>query len=231
MTTHSAPKMYRGTEADRAASVAVPAKGDFLVTDEGNVYIGDGLRSAAQLTSNSHYSSFATGDIWCLAGQTTSTTVTTASTEVAVPFFLPSRVTISQVSLEVTSSAASSTLRVGFRTHNRSTGAPGSLLLDAGTVAGTATGVLAITGLTYIVGPGWFWYTVTAQGGAPTLRAVTDASWMPGAVRLSGSTFSAFPTGTVYGKTQTGVTAGLPSTWTTAGFQTNASPRLLVQSA
>jgi len=156
------------------------------------------------------------GRYWILAGGTSVTTLAlTAGREFAIPFEVTSETTIPELDVEVTTAAAASTIRLGIRAHNPATGEPlsGAPLVDAGTIDSTTTGVKPKTLASNLnLKPGWYWYTVTAQGGAPTVRAsAPSAVIFPGPIKAaSAAAISQF---NVCGYYQDGVTGALPSTW------------------
>lgn len=86
-------------------------------------------------------------------------------------------------------------------------GTPGSLILDAGTVATTTTGDKEITGLSAQLTPGLYWLTAVQQG-APstpaTIRTLTESDYGP----------SSAASNAAGGWYEAGATGALPATYT-----------------
>jgi len=161
---------------------------------------------------------------------TRSTVAMVANTEYAVPIYISGTGSISTMGIEVTAAGTAGTLiRLGLRGDN-GTGQPGTLILDAGTLAGdaiTASGI-EITGLSQSLTPGLYWFTATAQstgGTLPTLRAQTGDMVPVAAPTLASSIGSASSTGYVTGAT---VTGALPSTYTVS-TRTFTPPRVVAK--
>lgn len=97
----------------------------------------------------------------------------------AVPFEVGQTTTFIRIGCDVTVAVASSTLRFGIYTADidDSGGAPGTLILDAGTVSSATTGLKEIT-ISQQLTPGLYWVAVVAQAGAsaPTIRTMTSGS-------------------------------------------------------
>jgi len=174
------------------------------------------------------------GKYWILAGMgSVGTQALTASREYAVPFEITSEVTINELDVEVTTAVAATTVRLGIRPHDPLTGEPlnGAPLVDAGTIDSSTTGVKPkALGSSLNLKPGWYWYTVTAQGGAPTVRASTPSAigWPAPIKATSAAGLSQFNIGSGY--IQDGVTGALPSTWVTLAPNTVSAPRMLAKS-
>lgn len=92
----------------------------------------------------------------------------------AIPFLVPERFTADRISCEVTTGAGSSVVRLGVYDSSMLDG-PNVLLLDAGTVDASGTGVKEVT-IALTLQPGLYWLAAVAQGGGPTLRTVGSAS-------------------------------------------------------
>lgn len=151
------------------------------------------------------------------------TAAMTQSVEYSVPVYLAAGGTLSKIGCEITTGAASTTVRLGVRAD--SGGTPGSLLLDAGTVDGsavTASGI-EITGLSLRLAPGLYWFTATAQGGSPTVRAQTGDQTPSVAPSLASAIGATTSTGYITAAT---VTGALPSTYTVS-TRSGAVPRVV----
>lgn len=137
-----------------------------------------------------------------------SSSALTQSVEYASPVFFHKAVTLNRLGVAVTATAASSTIRLGIR--NDSDGVPGTVVLDAGTIdSASTTGEFFIT-ISQALSPGWYWFTATPQGGAPSANIITAHN-----AYISGHTsYNTGFTGNQNAFTQTGVTGALGSTFT-----------------
>lgn len=89
------------------------------------------------------------------------------------PFFVPERVTWTEIGVEVTTAAAaSSLLRVGV--YRAYAGRPQELILDGGAKAADSIG-LKTTVVSQVLEAGWYFLAVFSNG-APTVRAITDSA-------------------------------------------------------
>lgn len=94
---------------------------------------------------------------------------------VAYPFWFDVDFAVDRISLEVTTTAASSTVRLGLYSPGAD-GMPGALYKDYGTIdSATANGVITIT-LSETITRGLYWICSVAQGGSPTVRGRGIAS-------------------------------------------------------
>lgn len=158
-----------------------------------------------------------------ILGSAVTTGTHSAGLERAQLIHLPPSTALQNVAVNVTTLAASSSVRLGIRSDNN--GRPGTLLADWGTIDSTTTGnkTLAIT-YTTPAGVSRLWLTATAQGGAPVLSVRSPAGSDIDATSLT----EAFtPPAAVY---QSGVTGALPNTFTAAGVL-NAATLIAVQAA
>jgi hypothetical protein len=128
------------------------------------------------------------------------------------PVFIQESITIDRLGMEVQTQAASSTIRLGIY-NSDSNGDPLTLLLDAGTVSGTTTGLKAITvsqtlstGLYYLA---WVWQG--AVGRTITYGATaTSGNWAPVASTTQGPSAAYFAQYIYPGDN---ITGSLPLTW------------------
>jgi hypothetical protein len=122
-----------------------------------------------------------------------------------------------------TAGAASSVRRLGVYADNGSM-YPGSLILDAGTAASTATGFTSLTAgpFSALTVSGLVWIGGATQVATGTVVVGTAAN-VPGISGGSGTP----PTGTSHmgGYQETGVTGALPSTFTATRSVSNSAPR------
>jgi hypothetical protein len=156
-------------------------------------------------------------------GGTVGTGQVGAATAAAIPIFLDTDVTITELAAEVTTAgAAGSLLRLGLYSDNA--GVPGTLLVDAGTVDATTTGVKTLT-VSQAVSAGVVWAVACSQGSPatePTLRTINGPIVGVPAISAGSTSQSTFKT--------TGLaTGGLPGTWSLAGGIGGVAPRVQVK--
>lgn len=122
------------------------------------------------------------------------------------PLWVPVAMTVDRISINVQSGIASGTHRLGIYSSN-SNGVPSSLVLDAGTVATTASGVKEIT-ISQALTPGVYWLAAVAQTAAATVYYHPTAN--NGVMYPFSTTNGAFDNKVAY--KQSSVTGALPST-------------------
>jgi hypothetical protein len=130
------------------------------------------------------------------------------------PVYFPRPTAVDQIRAQVTTAgAAGAVVRLGIYRQNPATGLPGTLLLDAGTVDATTTGVKTISVSETITG--MVWCVVVTQVVTATLRSSTavNQGYYGGAGdgNLNSNT----------GPTQSGVTGALPASATATTTATN----------
>jgi hypothetical protein len=109
---------------------------------------------------------------------TAATQSTSSGNMMAIPVFLPTAMTAVSIECEVTTAGAAGTLvRLGIYAAGALDN-PGSLILDAGTVAGDTAGVKAIA-ISQQLSAGLYWLTACPQGGNPSMRSVGSGSLPP----------------------------------------------------
>lgn len=125
-----------------------------------------------------------------------------------VQYFIPIRithaVTVDRLGVEVvtTPGGTGSVVRLGIYRHDTATDLPKDLLVDAGTVDTTSTGMKAAT-VSQLLTPGTWWFSCAGQGSptpGPTLRVATP-------IGCSSDAGLAQPTNCRYAVGQTGVFA------------------------
>ena len=136
----------------------------------------------------------------------------TQNTAYALPFSLAEPVTITSIGTNVaTAGGTGSVCRFGL--YQDSSGYPGALILDAGTVP-TVTGsqtLTFVTGLSQALTPGVYWVVIAPQVGTGPVVLLWGTSW--GTKFVSG-------TSKVYGITAwtiTSVSGSLPNPFTAGG--------------
>lgn len=162
----------------------------------------------------------------CVSGGTVNTSgFLTSGRMLCSPIMFPDRVTLTRIGIDITSSAASSTTRLGLYTVGAD-GLPGDLVLDAGTVDSSTTGVKEITISQEVYGT--YYLACAGQGGSPQCRATSHTSyavpymenWL--GIASSTNTFSAV----VY---ENGVTGAFPATFGTPVYFFTNVHRVMVR--
>lgn len=153
-----------------------------------------------------------------LASQSATTSSMTQSALRLVPWWNPSGLSISKIGGEITSAAASSTVRFGIY-NDDGNGYPGTLKYDSGASDGTIDGnsatVQDVTCATPVVlTRGLYWIGGVAQGGNPSAR-VTNVN--PQLTALSYSTSIPAAGAVAVGYSQSSVTGALPATFAVRG--------------
>lgn len=156
---------------------------------------------------------------------TTSAALTNALLRIA-PYYIPNAVTLTKIGCEVatTPGEAGSKVRLGIWADDGA-GYPGSLILDAGQIAGDAVAVAELT-ISQALGPGMYWFGAVCQSAPttqPTLRCSTQPSVAYTPIGTSAPTAS-YGTQCLY---QASVTGALGAFTGTAG--TNLMPRIHVK--
>jgi hypothetical protein len=163
--------------------------------------------------------------VWVQTVPGNASTITTVLNTVYAAPFVPHRAgTLTGVSHGVTTAGASSNvIRMGIYNHDYSTGLPGTLFIDAGTVSSTTTGQKTLNALSQAIDNKIYWACVVSQVGTTcTLRGASINSVMVG---QSGAT----PTDQINAcYTMTGITGALPGTFTVAAVGP-ASPMLMIR--
>lgn len=152
----------------------------------------------------------------------------TANQLLAVPFYLGATKTFDRIAAEITSAGAGGTptVRLGIYSNRADYDYPDALVLDAGTVAATATGLAAIT-INQQLQPGLYWLVLAAQGATttqPSVRAVAGFSDRIGMTTPAG-------VDSLMAYTVAGVTGALPATFpATPQTGPNRAMRVLLRS-
>ena len=122
----------------------------------------------------------------------------------ATPIYIGKATTFNQIAMHCTG-VGGTNARLGI--YNDGGGFPSTLLVDAGSVATTATGDQTIT-ISQILGPGVYWLAIAMQGGSGTFTVSTSPGFDIGYIGQSSI-------GTVapIGYSQGGITGALPSPW------------------
>jgi hypothetical protein len=134
--------------------------------------------------------------------------------EFATPVYVGWPVTITRLGAQVTVTGdVGSKIRLGVRA-DTGFGTPGTLLLDAGQIAGDSVTAQEITGLTLALLPGLYWFTGTTQSVTvtpPTVITTTGDCWPVLGASLAGALGLTPATGY---QTAATVTAALPASYT-----------------
>lgn len=121
----------------------------------------------------------------------------------AIPFYVPTNTTYVKVGMICTAVALSS-VRMGI--YADSSGLPGALITDFGSVATTVSGLVTIA-ITQALTPGWYWLACAAQGANGNHQAF-NAGQVGGFVGTTSPTAIPGPAGYL---SATSVPAGLPN--------------------
>ena len=126
--------------------------------------------------------------------------------------YFPRPTAVDLIRCQVTTASVAGVARLGIYAQNATTGLPGTLLLDAGTVSTTTTGIKSITISTTI--SGMVWCALVPQTEAASFTA-SNANNVPyfGGQGLANITSNSRPT-------QTGVSGALPATANVNGSTT-----------
>jgi len=185
-------------------SSAVSTSLDFLVT-QANASGSSGLASGTYYTTSSNTNTLL------------STTTTTGAVSY-LPFLVERTTTFDRIACRTGSTVTgTSTVRLGI--YNNSNKKPTTVLLDAGTVAATATSTIYSITINQTLNPGWYWlaHVVNSTTGTSSFIQVGDA--LPfGQMPLS-ATFTFQPN-----YSQTGVTGA----FATASPTATGNTRILV---
>jgi hypothetical protein len=102
------------------------------------------------------------------------------------PFIVCKRMSFDRIGINVTTAQAGSQARLGV--YSDSEGRPGTVLLDAGNVATTATGIIEVTGLSLTLNPGLYWGCVQLEtpGSAQNVAATSGLGHILGAATAAG---------------------------------------------
>jgi archaellum component FlaG (FlaF/FlaG flagellin family) len=85
----------------------------------------------------------------------------------ATPFYVPFATTFTKISVSISSAVAGKSIELGI--YANSSGVPGALEYDAGTISAASTGIIELTGLTLSLSAGWHFLTA-ASDGTPSIR-------------------------------------------------------------
>lgn len=138
------------------------------------------------------------------------------------PFLVPKTITIDRLAVNVTTLVASGKCRLGI--YNDSNGEPGTLLLDAGEVDTSATGVKTLTVNQALTGGALYWLAILSNSATHILRAavVADVVNVLGLDNTLGTAgINGFYAAQSYG--------ALPGTFPTVTNQTGAQPLVFVR--
>lgn len=140
-----------------------------------------------------------------------------------IPFYVPSSTTFTKITLLVTTGIASGSARLGI--YSDTSGKPDAIVIDAGTVATTASADATITfGTPQTLAAGWYWLAAVCQTAAATLTSMSgnNVNQISG-VPVTGSIRAVGPQ---HAYSQTGITSTLPSPWGATTTQQQNAPIL-----
>lgn len=153
-----------------------------------NGHTGDVVLGAADVgVAQASVLRYATNRWYTSIGGTRATQTRPSGFVTFTPLIVDVAHTFTAIGVEVAAVAAGSVIRLGVYADN--VGQPGDLILDAGTVDSTTTGIKSITGLTLTLNPGVYWLAANPQGGAPNCRVHNGGS-VAGAPIVEGTNFA-----------------------------------------
>jgi hypothetical protein len=166
-------------------------------------------------------------EIWYAAGATTGIAMTTGALTTnrlyAVPFISPKAITLDRIGINVTTLGSGASARLGIYVDNGNL-YPGSLLLDAGTVDMSTTGVKTIT-ISQALSANTLYWLVLVCNVAATIRAIA-ATGMVTVLGVSSGLGTAWNTHLYVSFTYASLPSTFPSSPTVA---TAATPGIFVR--
>jgi hypothetical protein len=84
-----------------------------------------------------------------------------------IPIFIPNQLTATSLNVRVNTVTTSGVARLGIY-NNGSGGAPGSLLLDAGTISYSTNSTTHTITISQVLNIGWYWFGCVVQSGSST---------------------------------------------------------------
>lgn len=147
------------------------------------------------------------------------TLATAANTAWAMPIMVPGTTTFNQMSVEVLTAAAGSSLRLGIYADDGAS-RPGALVLDAGTQASATTGSKLFP-ISTTLDAGLYWLVLAAEGGTPSVRG-----FISGIGYMLPQTLASH----MIGLLGTQAAGALNATFAYSG-STSAAPRILIRVA
>lgn len=153
----------------------VPSDGDAVSTPLGDaIYpLDDWARAISTAVEAIIPAGYVAGDLHGPAWVSLSTRTVAQGNLFLVPYFVRSTQTFDQIIVETTTAGTGSTVvRLGIWNHNTATGKPGTLILDAGTINGTAAAGVKPATISQSLTAGWVWLGCVGQTvtGSPAVR-------------------------------------------------------------
>ena len=199
-----------------------------LKTD-GSLLIGGSLSVGGSPVAAGTSPSVIRSGNWHSPGISFSTGAFSAGAARAVPFIVGSAFTIQAVGIDLTVAGdVGSLIRLGI--YSDSSGYPGSLVVDFGTVAGDgSTGAKTITSLSQALTAGLYWFISVSQNWSttsPTVRTITAIN-----MTLPFGTSIPISSNAIVCWSAGGVTGALPSTYPAGGSSGSTAHRFFFQSS
>jgi len=155
--------------------------------------------------------------LWSAALSTSSTNI--ANRMWFHPFVINKPITIKSLSMSLSGSPNSGTMRIGI--YSDVSGTPTTLILDAGTIATTSNGVKTISSLNTTLNPGVYWMmTWQASGSGGSVTAYLSSTFSPpnivGSATLFGITYGFYLSATA--STYASAFSTYGTSWTETSF-------------
>ena len=165
--------------------------------------------------------------LWYSSQGGATTSAPAASFLYAAPIYIGNAVTLTSIGINVTvAGGAATVIRLGIYSDIADSrgGYPGSLLIDAGTVAGDAIAFASVA-ISQAVAPGLYWLAYVAQGGVAPNPTVSVLNGPNPYVGVSGTT----TVGARSGYRQAAVSGALPGTFTASVDAQGTTPQVQIK--
>jgi hypothetical protein len=154
-----------------------------------------------------------TGGFYISTLNATTVSNPTANTFIATPIFISTALTAVSLNIRTVTHTTNGVARLGIY-NMASTGRPGSLLLDAGTISYTASAQTHTVTISQALAVGWYFFGMVVQSGSSTWQGYASGANI--GAQNTQRVLSVSSTNSITCYTTTGVTGALPSTptWT-----------------
>ena len=217
MAVQTQIQMRRDTAANWTSTNPTLASGEWgFETDTGLTKIGNGSTAWTSLNYSSARTAYKpkSGSYFRTPANQTGGSSFTTNLLYFTPIEIGGGITVTRIVINTSTVVTSGNIRLGIYGSDTD-GLPGSLILDAGTVAATAGAVYQIT-ISQVLNAGRYWLAGVQQSGSMTIQGFTNTSVFSQGFQIDNNTTNTnpgFPT-------LSSVTGALPSTAT--GYTINA---------